>query len=263
MKILILGSTSSLSNEFSKYLKKEKITHTVKGLNEFLDLNKKKIEKFDILINFCVHKNYVNQTYDKKYDLDLKIIKKINKLKIKFIMLSSSKVYTSGINLLESSITKPSSSYGKNKLITEHNVTRYIKNYLIFRLSNIITKKNNKSKSSVTNTFFDIVRSNLRKNKIIFPKNKTYKDFIFVNDFCILLLLSLKKNLKGIYNLSSGKKIYLQKIAKFLSEITDLKITFLDKKTDSFILNNNKLIKKLKYKQKINELNFINLKKII
>ena len=263
MKILILGRTSSLSIEFSEYLKKNKISHTVKGLNEFLNLDKKKIEKFDILINFCVHKNYLDKIYNKKYDLDLKIIKKISKLKVKFVMLSTSKIYSSGINLLESSRTKPNSNYGKNKLKTEKNVTKYIKNYLIFRLSNIITKKNNKSKKSVTNTFFDIVRNNLRKKKIIFPQNKIYKDFIFINDFCILLLLSLKQNLKGIYNLSSGKKTYLKKIALFLSKITGLKVFFTDIKTDSFMLNNKKLIKKLRYKKKIRELNLSNLKKII
>ena len=165
MKILILGTTSSLSREFSEYLKKKKILHALKGLNEFLNLDEKKIEKFDIIINFCVHKNYLNKIYNKKYDLDLKIVNKISKLKVKFVMLSSSKVYSPGVNLLENSRKKPDSNYGKNKLISEKNIIKYIKNHLIFRLSNIITKKNNKSKTSVTNTFFDIVRSNLRKKK--------------------------------------------------------------------------------------------------
>jgi len=263
MKILILGMTSSLSVEFSKYLKKKKILHTLKGLNKFLDLDEKKIEKFDIIINFCIHKNYLNKIYNKKYDLDLKIAKKISKLKIKFVMLSSAKVYSSGANLIENSRKKPDTNYGKNKLISEKNIIKYIKNHLILRLSNIITNKNNKSKTSVTNTFFDIVRNNLRKKKIIFPKNKTYKDFIFIDDFCKLLFFSIIKNLKGTYNLSSGKKIYLKKIALLLSKITNFKISFIDSKTDSFIVNNNKLIKKLNYKQKMKKINFINLKKII
>ena len=99
MKILILGRTSSLSTEFSEYLKKKKILHALKGLNEFLNLDEKKIEKFDIIINFCVHKNYLNKIYNKKYDLDLKIVKKISKLKVKFVMFSSAKVYSSSVNL--------------------------------------------------------------------------------------------------------------------------------------------------------------------
>ena len=77
------------------------------------------------------------------------------------------------------------------------------------------------------------------------------------------MLLSLKKNLKGIYNLSSGRKIYLKKISLFLSKITSLKVSFLDLKTESFMLDNKKLIKKLKYKQEIKELNFNSLKKYI
>jgi len=130
-------------------------------------------------------------------------------------------------------------------------------------LSNIISPKIIKSKTSVTNTFFDIVRANFKQRKIIFPQKKTFKDFIFIDDFCKLLLLSLKKNLKGTYNLSSGKKTYLKKLALILFKITNFKIFFIDSKTDSFILNNNKLIKKLKYKQKIKEVNLINLKKIL
>ena len=58
MKILILGRTSSLSREFSKYLKNKKIFHNTISLNAFLKWDKKKIEKFESLINFCVHKSY-------------------------------------------------------------------------------------------------------------------------------------------------------------------------------------------------------------
>jgi len=263
MKILILGRTSFLSREFFKFLKKKKISYSVKSLSSFLALDKKKIEKFNFLINFCVHKNYLHMSYNKKYDLDLKIINKIRDIKIKFVMLSSAKVYSADVNLLENSQKKPESNYGKNKLVTEKNISKSIKNFLIFRLSNIISPKIIKSKTSVTNTFFDIVRANFKQRKIIFPQKKTFKDFIFIDDFCKLLLLSLKKNLKGTYNLSSGKKTYLKKLALILFKITNFKISFIDSKTDSFILNNNKLIKKLKYKQKIKEVNLINLKKIL
>ena len=72
-----------------------------------------------------------------------------------------------------------------------------------------------------------------------------------------------QKKLKGHIYLSSGKKTYLKKLALILFKITNFKIFFIDSKTDSFILNNNKLIKKLKYKQKIKEVNLINLKKIL
>ena len=263
MKILILGRTSSLSREFSKYLKNKKIFHNTISLNAFLKWDKKKIEKFESLINFCVHKSYLHNTYNKKYDLDLKIIKKISKLKIKFVTLSSLKVYSPSANLLENSRKKPDTNYGKNKLISEKNITKHVKDYLIFRLSNIITQKNKKLKTSATNTFFDIIRANLKNKKIIFPEKKTYKDFIFIDDFCQLLLLSLKKKLKGTYNLSSGKKVYLKELALILSRITNFNISFIDSNTDSFILNNSKLIKKLEYKKKIKEVNFINLKKIL
>jgi len=264
MKILILGKTSSLSREFSKYLKKFNFFYKVESLNKFLNLELTKINKFDIIINFCIHRNYLNKSYDKKYDLDLKIIEKISKSKtIKFVMISSSKVYSSGSNLFETSKKKPTSIYGKNKLVTEKKIIKNFKNHLIFRLSNIIPGKFNKPKTSVTKTFFDIVRNNLKRKKIIFPRDNVYKDFIFVDDFCKLLLISLKKKLIGVYNLSSGKKLYLKELALFLSKITNYNIFYIDNKTDSFILNNNKLIKKLKYKGNIKKVNLINLIKIL
>ena len=98
-------------------------------------------------------------------------------------MLSSAKVYSADVNLLENSQKKPESNYGKNKLVTEKNISKSIKNFLIFRLSNIISPKIIKSKTSVTNTFFDIVRANFKQRKIIFPQKKTFKDFIFIDDF--------------------------------------------------------------------------------
>jgi len=48
-----------------------------------------------------------------------------------------------------------------------------------------------------------------------------------------------------------------------LSKITNFNISFVDSKTDSFILNNSKLIKKLEYNKKIKAVNLFNLKKII
>lgn len=63
--------------------------------------------------------------------------------------------------------------------------------------------------------------------------------------------------------MSSGKKVYLKELALILSRITNFNISFIDSNTDSFILNNSKLIKKLEYKKKIKEVNFINLKKIL
>lgn len=263
MKILILGRTSSLSKEFALYLKKKNILHKVESLDKFLKLDKKKIESFNCVINFCIHKTYLVKTYDKKYDLDFKVIEKIKNLKIKFIMLSSSKVYHLKEKISENSKKSPFTTYGKNKLITEKKVTKLIKNYLILRLSNIITRKKLKSKNSVTNTFFDIVRNNLMKKKIVFSKFNGYKDFLFFDDFCKLLLLSIKKNLKGIYNLSSNNKVELKKLAYLISKITNFKVTFNDSKTDSFILNNNKLFKKLKFSQNLKKVNLSNIKKIL
>ena len=71
-----------------------------------------------------------------------------------------------------------------------------------------------------------------------------------INKFCEILEKSIKLNLNGTYNISIGKKIYLNDIVEWLNYYNP---NSLIKKTlphsfnnDSFYLNNNKIKKKLK-----------------
>ena len=66
------------------------------------------------------------------------------------------------------------------------------------------------------------------------------------------------KNISGIFNLSSNHKIYIQDLAKWISNETGATILYTNKKTDSFTLNNKKLLNKLKINRKL-----LNLKKNI
>ena len=132
----------------------------------------------------------------------------IKKTNIRFISFSTSKVYKSAPNLKEESLKKPLTNYGKNKLKSENEIKKILSNFVILRVSNIIGRNLKKNKRKVTMTFFDIIRTNLKKNKILIPKNNFFKDFIFIEDFCIVLHKILFKKIKGSYNLSSGRKTY-------------------------------------------------------
>ena len=77
-----------------------------------------------------------------------------------------------------------------------------------------------------------------------------FKDFLSIDQFNNIFLKILQKNLKGIYNISIGKKIFIKELLKALNKGKKLK-NFKEKKissNDSFYLNNDKLIKKIKIK---------------
>ena len=75
---------------------------------------------------------------------------------------------------------------------------------------------------------------------------------------CEIINISIKKKIYGIYNLSLGKKIYLDTLIKWLNFYNNKEIIIKKRKKyfnkDSFTLNNNKLLKTLRIKNKVNDL---------
>ena len=262
-KFILVGKNSFLSQNFSNFLISKKINFLKIGFKKFLNLNDKKINNYSAVLNFSTNKRFYKEKYNSKYDFDLKIAKKIKSLNIKLVIFSTGKVYKSSKNLKENSLKKPQTTYGKNKLLSENNIKKNISNYLILRVSNIIGNRIKKNKTNVTNTFFDILRNNLKKKKIEIPKKNFFKDFIFIDDFCIILHTLLKKNLKGTYNFSSGKRVYLHRLAKIISKITKIPIFYKNEITDSFTLNNSKLLKHANINYKFKKINPKNIKKYI
>ena len=122
--------------------------------------------------------------------------------------------------------------------------------------------KNHKNK--LHQTFIDQFVKFIKKG-YLFENNKIFKDFISINKFCEIILNIISKNIVGTYNLSLGKKVYLNQLVQWLNIHNNKKITKLNIKkgfnNDSFTLNNKKLMKKLKIKNSISELK-IDCKKI-
>ena len=262
-KIILVGRKSFLSQNFSFFLKEKKIKFLRISLNNFIKLNQNKLKNYQTILNFSINKDFVKKKYAINNDLDLKIAKKIKETNIRFIVFSTSKVYKSATSLKETSLKRPLTNYGKNKLKSENGIKKILTNYVILRTSNIIGRKLRKNKRSVTNTFFDTVRSNAKKNKIVIPEKNFFKDFIFIEDFCIVLLKILTKKIKGIYNLSSGRKTYLHSIAKMISHNTKIPISYSKDVTDSFTLSNLKLLKDLKINYNFKKINSKNIKRYL
>jgi dTDP-4-dehydrorhamnose reductase len=246
-KILLIGKKSILASNIYSSLKKFFFIRQI----EFKDFLKENYLDFDCIINCSINKKYLNNKYNRKFDNDLKIAKKLND-KQSYIFLSTCKVYKiSEKNISEKSKIKPLSTYAKNKLMTEKKLKKLIlpKKLLILRLSNLVCFEIQKK---IVKTFVHTMLNTLfYKKKIFLPNNKVYKYFITIRKFCdILKKIIFFNKLSGIYNVSSGFKYDIGLLA---NKMVDgyRKGTILQKKnikTDSFVISSKKLQKKLQIK---------------
>jgi nucleoside-diphosphate-sugar epimerase len=245
-QVLIIGKKSFVGSAIYNFIKnKIKVK-----LISYDDIKNIKINKYTHIINASINKKYFLNKYNKFNDLDLKIAKKIMYTDIKYIFLSTRKVYKKKFNIFEYDNLDPRCNYSKNKLKTEKELLKMLgSNVLILRISNILgLKKDKKNKRIVHSLFLDnFFRYQISDSKFFFLNE--FKDFITINQFNRVLYLLIKNNLTGIFNVSLGKRIYLSEIIKWLKKLnTNI---FIKKKLNiknSFTLSNRKLLSKIKVK---------------
>ena len=259
-KLLIVGLKSFLGQNLYQYLKKKKIKVSIISFENF---NNKfnKLNEFDFIINCSSNNSYINKKYNKRYDNDFIISKKIKNYKTKLIFLSSRRVYKNNYNIKENSKIETVGNYSKNKYNSENKLFNTLgKKLLILRISNVIglpLRANKRRK--IHKTFIDIFKENIKKGFIL-RNHKIFKDFIGIQKFAEIIYTIIKKNVDGgIYNISLGKKVYVDDIAKWLNSYNKEKAKNVESKssyynTDCFTLNNKKIMKIIKIKNNIGEL---------
>tara|TARA_B100001057_G_scaffold87113_1_gene83043 strand:+ start:949 stop:1740 length:792 start_codon:yes stop_codon:yes gene_type:complete len=257
MKILVIGKRSIIANSFySKYKKKIKIT--LISFNNAKKLSINKINKFDWILNCAFKKNIHNL----KNNPDLIILKKIKNESLKYIMMSTSKVYASKKFkiFIEKEKCIPNSQYGKIRLNTEKKLINSLKNrLLILRLSNVLNY-NPQNKKKYFNTIDQMIYNLKIYKKIFLPKDKVIKDFITLDFLIKNIYILIRKNKTGIFNVSSTIKITLENIAKIITKkFKRGEIIKRNYKTNSFLLLNKKLLNitkiKIDKKEIINTIN--------
>ena len=252
-RILIVGKRGFLGNYLNKYLSK-KFQIKFISFKEISNL-KKTIIKYDYIINTSINKNYINKKYHKNFDNDFYISSFLDPKKNTLIFFSSRKVYKSKENIKESSKLNPLSNYSKNKLITENFLKNKFKsNLLILRISNIIGFK--KKRKNLHSTFVDMFYEKAKKG-FIYDNGIKFKDFLSIQKFSQILEMIIRKDLRGIYNVSIGKKIYLSEIIDWLNRYNKKPvkvIRYKSSKNQNFYLNNKKLMSKIKIKNELSEL---------
>ena len=255
--LLIIGKKGFIGKNIFKFFKKK---YSVKSLN-FQDLLKKDVnifKKFDYVINCTTNKKYINSKYDIQNDFDLMIAKKFINTEIKLLFLSTRKVYKPKFNIKENSLLKPQCNYSHNKLITEIKLKKILnKRLTVLRISNLIGLPIKKINRKLHYTFIDHFFKNVDK-KIIYKNDKVYKDFLSIDKFCEILDQIIINKLFGTYNVSLGKKIYLDNLINWLNFYNKNSVYYkkINKKynNDCFTLNNEKLMRDTKLKNRIIDL---------
>jgi len=256
-KILIIGVKGLIGSNLFNYFKIKKLNVYQHSFEIFLKNQNKYVDKFDVIINCTSNQKFIKNQYQDRNDNDLIIAKKILHSKTKLVMLSTRKVYKAKFDINELDKKKPDCNYSKNKLISEISVIKILVNrVLILRISNIISHPN-KNKRKLHKTFSDIFFE-MAKKGFIYRNGKTYKDFISIKKFNQIALELIKKNSFGLFNVSLGKKIYINQLITWLNFYNSKKIKIINQKNsfnnDSFTLNNKKLMHKIKIKNDVIDL---------
>ena len=252
-KILIIGKNSFIGSNLKKNLSK---FFYIKNIS-FEQAMKKKITSYDVyshVINTSIHKNYINKKYNFVYDLDRVFVQRFKKTKFIYVFFNTRKIYLPKANIKENSTKQTKCFYSKNKLYTEKFLKKKLKSkFLSLRVGNVIGRKMIKNKRNVHNLFFDNYLIFRKKNKKILV-NDDFKDFLSINQLTEVIHNLIKKEIRGIFNVSISEKIYISELLQWIDKKFYKKIKFMNSTKDSFYLSNKKLAKHIEKKPKKSDL---------
>ncbi len=260
-KKLLIGITGSTGLIGSHFIKKYPKYKFIKFKGNIL--NKKEVEmwiknsNFDKLIHLAakVPTVYVNANYSiaKKtnYQGTKNLLNSILKFKSVnfrwFFFASTSHVYKiNNKKISENNKLQAYSKYGYTKLLAE----RFLKKKFPFKvcIARIfsLTHPNQHPSYAIPSIYRKISKS---KENILILKNLNHsRDFCHIDDVCRAIDLLCKKNIEGIYNIGSSKKVSLKSIASFFAK--KKKIIFIDNKIKTSIVSNISKIRKIGFQPK-------------
>ena len=197
----------------------------------------------DYIINFAIQPE-CNTMFLKDDIIDLKIVKHIKDRDIKYIFLSSRKVYgySSECKIYrENDELKGHDWYAKNKIYTESKILDMLHDKaVILRIPNVIAEPLLNPQNNIFMSW--LVNQYLYKSKVEINIDKnTIKDFITRDFFHKIILYIIDNHISGIYNVSSNIAIPIYDIIAKMIEEQYIECMPTIYQSDQFLLDNSKL----------------------
>lgn len=208
-------------NEDKKILKlncNEVINIDIYSLNEL----KKVLKNADIVLNIAGQRGGWDITEEMHYEGNVSLTKNIvNASKNKrLIHISTTGVYSEGINQNENFETNPKTIYGKYKLLGEKEIKKH-DNYTIFRPTIVIGKYDLtylKLIKAIKKRFFFLINNGNNKIEPIYAKDLAE----ILHKYCCLIANEKSKR-KEIFNLSGKDKVTYKEFTNIISDILKIK----------------------------------------
>lgn len=186
------------------------------------------------------------------------------KKKIKSIFFASTshvyKIQHQYVKINENQKLQPYSKYGKTKLLAENYFRKHLKqNKIKHCIGRIFSYTNLKQDKTflVPSLFNKIKKSN--KKVLNFKRLNHYRDFLSIKDISNAIKILCLKNKTGVYNIGSGKKFNLQKIAIIFCKKFNKRAVFIKSSNNStHLISNNKKLCRIGWKPKIDFIKELN-----
>jgi len=145
-----------------------------------------------------------------------------------FQLLSSCAVYGKPVKtpITEDHPLNPKSPYAATKIAGEAFVSSYSSLYgyrhIIFRFFNVYGPRQSKAYAGVISEF--IKRISRNEPPVIFGDGEQTRDFVHVRDVARAVILALKNDGSGVYNIGSGTSVTINELANIMLKIMDRKL---------------------------------------
>ncbi|MDH3233097.1 MAG: NAD(P)-dependent oxidoreductase [Alphaproteobacteria bacterium] len=243
MSFLVVGRNSFLAGRFRALSQIAADCHFITH-QEAETAPPSELQPFDCIINFAIDPGYRSERYAMERDFDLKLAQKTPS-QGRYIMLSSRAVYGRDV-AMGAKETEPATgnetTYGRNKLETEHRLTELLGDRLtVLRIANIIGDE----LGSGRRTFMSLALERLKsENEILLDISPDVRrDFLPDNVFVRVLDAALQDPQGGPLNVGSGLPVRVSDIAGWLIEGFGAgQIVVSDRRVhDEFVLNTERL----------------------
>jgi dTDP-4-dehydrorhamnose reductase len=275
-RILLTGSTGLFGSAFNKFSENKFIIFNhihIKKKNFLkkrflLDLNSEpevdnfvKKNKINIIIHaaaltdidYCEKNKKV--AYFTNVNITLVLLRVCKKYNIKLIFISTDQLFNGNRKIYsERSKYSPINYYSSTKVLSEKNIKKNYKNYIIIRTN--FFGYGFKERQS----FSDFILNNLLKKRDVYLFNDVKFNPVYLKSLVFIINKLIIKNVRGIFNVSSDQCLSKYEFGIRLAKKFNLPTNYIKKsKIEKFInlvtrpknmfLNNSKIKKKLKIKK--------------